>query len=54
MEIYCVVGGKEFMLFVREIYIMYRNLVYYRGWEFNEMDVIFEEKGNCLLGNNIS
>lgn len=54
MEIHCAVGGKESMLFAREIYTMYRNLAYHRGWEFNEVDVISEEKGNCLLGNNIS
>lgn len=52
MEIHCAVGGKESMLFAREIYTMYRNLAYHRGWEFNEVDVISEEKG--LLGNNIS
>lgn len=51
MEVHCAVGGKESMLFAREIYTMYRNLAYHRGWEFNEVDVISEEKG--LLGNNI-
>lgn len=52
MEIHCAVGGKESMLFAREIYTMYRNLAYHRGWEFNEVDVISEEKG--LIGNNIT
>lgn len=53
MEIHCAVGGKESMLFAREIYTMYRNLAYHRGWEFNEVDVISEEK-DCIRRATIS
>lgn len=53
MEIHCAVGGKESMLFAGEIYSMYRNLAHNRGWEFNELDVISEEK-DCVRRATIS
>lgn len=45
MEIHSAVGGKESMLFAYEVFVMYRNLAYNNGWDFNDTDFSSDEKG---------
>jgi hypothetical protein len=45
MEIHSAVGGKESMLFAHEVFLMYRNLAYNNGWDFNDTDYSSDEKG---------
>ncbi|XP_055996393.1 peptide chain release factor 1-like, mitochondrial isoform X2 [Ostrea edulis] len=47
MEIHSAVGGKESMLFAYEVFVMYRNLAYNNGWDFNDTDFSSDEK-DCL------
>lgn len=49
MEIQSAIGGRESMLFAYEIYEMYKNLAFLRGWTFIETI----ERGDNMMGSKM-